>query len=171
MTRTKAAGMLLVAAAIAALSGCSSGGSGASPTTSASADTQQALTVGRSFAQCARSHGQPNFPDPTIQNGHLDFGTDKQAISAVQQACGSILQQLPPAMLGGNQAPSADDMQHLRQYAQCLRQHGMPDWPDPKSDGTFPIVGTPLGQEGKSQRLIDAMQACKQYWDKGISAS
>jgi hypothetical protein len=180
MTRTVGAGLLFAVAAVAALSGCSSGGSGASPTASSTADAQQALTVGRSFAQCARTHGQPNFPDPTIRNGRLEFGTGntdnngtdiKQAVIAVQEACGSILQQLPPAMQARERAPSAEDMQHLRQFAQCLRQHGMPDWPDPKSDGTFPIVGTPLASEGKSQRFLDAGQACKQYWDRGISAS
>jgi hypothetical protein len=183
MTRTFAAGLLVAAVAVAALSGCSSGGSGVSPTASPTADVQQALTIGRSFAQCARTHGQPNFPDPTIdQKGRLDFGTGntdnkdidiKQAMIAAQDACGSILQQLPAGMRdhGERAAPSAEDMQHLRQFAQCMRQHGMPDWPDPKPDGTFPIVGTSLANEGKSQRFLDATQACKQYWDHGINAS
>ena len=39
---------------------------------------------------------------------------------------------------------SAADLEHIRRYAGCLRQHGMPTWPDPKPDGSFPVVGTPL---------------------------
>ncbi len=30
---------------------------------------QQALSAGRKFARCMRSHGVPNWPDPTIQPG------------------------------------------------------------------------------------------------------
>jgi hypothetical protein len=166
-------GALLAALALAALAACSSGGphtsAGTSPTSN---DQEQALTVGRQFAQCARAHGRPNFPDPAIQNGTLAFpGVTKQDQAAVQAACRSILQQLPASMQYQNQAPSAQDMAHLQQFAQCVRRNGVTDWPDPKADGTFPIVGTPLETEGKSARVLNAQQACKQYWDKGINAS
>jgi hypothetical protein len=166
-------GALLAALALAALAACSSGGSHASAGTSpTSNDQEQALAVGLQFAQCARAHGRPNFPDPAIQDGTLAFpGATKQDQAAVQAACGSILQQLPASMQHRNQPPSAQDMAHLQQFAQCMRRNGVPDWPDPKSDATFPIVGTPLETEGKSQRIINAQQACKQYWDKGINAS
>jgi hypothetical protein len=171
--KPRAAGLLLATAALAMSAACSSGSRPASAAASpTSNDQEQALTVGRQFAQCARTHGRPNFTDPTIQDGQLDFpGTSKDDVRAVQESCGSILQGLPASMQRQHQAPSAQDMVNLRQFAQCLRQHGVPEWPDPKPDGTFPLVGTPLGTEGKSQRIITASQACKQYWDKGISAS
>jgi hypothetical protein len=63
-------------------------------------------------------------------------------------------------------------MQKLRDFAKCIREHGIPEWPDPKSDGTFPIAGTPIQAEGKSSgRLSTAVEACKQYWDEGIDVS
>lgn len=169
--RTRAA--LLAALALAAVAACSSGGSHPSAgTSSTSNDQEHALAVGRQFAACARVHGRPNFPDPAIQDGMLACpGATKQDQAAVQAACASILQQLPASMQHQNQPPSAQDMARLQQFSQCLRRHGVPDWPDPKADGTFPIVGTPLETEGKSRRIIDAQQACKQYWDKGIGAS
>jgi hypothetical protein len=35
---------------------------------------QQALNAGRKFAQCMRSHGLPNWPDPAIDaEGRPDF--------------------------------------------------------------------------------------------------
>jgi hypothetical protein len=173
MIRTSYRAVPLAVLALAALAACSSAGSAvASASSPTGNDQEQALMVGRQYAQCARTHGRPNFPDPSIVDGALAFpGTTKEDNVAVQGACISILQQLPASMQHRNQPPSAQDLAHLQQFAQCLRQHGVPDWPDPKPDGTFPLVGTPLGTEGKSQRIIDAQQACKQYWDKGISAS
>jgi hypothetical protein len=42
---------------------------------------------------------------------------------------------------------------------------------DPNADGRFPISGTPLESEGKSARVLAAMDACKPHWDKGIGVS
>lgn len=167
---------LLVVAAVlvfgSAAGGCSSGrhtSAAASPSVN---DQALALSVGREFAQCARQHGRPDFPDPAIQDGALVFpGATKEDQLAVQGACVSILQRLPASMQHQNRAPTAQELASLRQFAQCLRQHGIPEWPDPKSDGTFPIVGTPLEAEGKSQRLLDARQACDQFFSGGINAS
>jgi hypothetical protein len=37
------------------------------------AQLQQQLTDDLKFAQCMRSHGVPNMPDPTISDGHAEF--------------------------------------------------------------------------------------------------
>jgi hypothetical protein len=156
--------------------GCTSGGAdprgGASP--SGAVDEQRALAVGRQFVQCARQHGLPDFPDPVWKDGGVQFGSGgdevKTQIRQLPEECSSILDQLP-ASGGRHTPPPAEDLRRLAQFAQCIRQHGIPEWPDPKSDGTFPLVGTPLESEGKSQRLITAMDACHQYWDKGINGS
>jgi hypothetical protein len=164
----------LAVAILATLAACSSGGVRASASPTGGNDLQRVLQVGRQYAQCVRDHGHPTFADPVLTNGKLDFpnGQDnKQIASDVQGACGAILDQLPPSISRRQQSVSAADLQHLIQFAQCLRQNGMPEWPDPKSDGTFPIIGTPLAAEGKSQRFITAATACKQFWDKGISGS
>jgi hypothetical protein len=171
--------VLLCLALLAGLAaGCSSGGADpdAGATPSNSVDEQRALAVGRQFVQCARQHGQPDFPDPVWEDGRLEFGSGpaeddiKTKLRQVSAECRSILDQLPAA--GSPQPPpSAEDLRRLRQFAQCMRQHGVPELPDPKSNGTFPIVGTPLEAEGKSQRMLDAMHACSQYWDKGLNAS
>jgi hypothetical protein len=158
------------------VAGCSSGGAhpdaGASP--SSGADQQRALAIGRQFVQCARQHGQPGFPDPVWQAGSLQFGSAgdqvKDQIRQLPHECISILELLP-ASGHRKPPPTAEDLRRLAQFAQCLRQHGMPEWPDPKSDGTFPLRGTPLEAEGKSQRMLDAIDACSQYWDKAIEGS
>ncbi len=163
---------------LAALAGCGHGGAhpAASPAPTGMTDAQ-ILAIGQQFAQCLRSHGLPDLPDPQVSGGELTWGSDNQAVKdglsgsqAAQDACRPILDRLPATAHHGA-SYSAADIQHLIQFAQCLRQHGVPEWPDPKADGTFPLRGTPLEREGKSPRMQAAIQACQQYWDKGIEGS
>lgn len=123
-----------------------------------------------------RSHGFPSFPDPVVdQNGRGDFASDPNAKTEINSpqalpACGPILNRLPA---GGpnSHSVSAADLAALKQFAACMRANGIPQWPDPKGDGTFPIVGTPLESEGKSARVQHGLAACTQYWSGGINAS
>lgn len=159
------------------LAGCSPGGKGSpGESTGASADAQQALEIGRRFAQCARDHGYPDFPDPVIDGSKLKYGDwgpqvqeQARAVSEVPE-CKAIQDQIR-ALGNANSTPSAADLEKLKQFAQCMRDHGIIGWPDPKADGSFPIIGTPLQTEAKSDRSRAAQNACKQYWDKGIRVS
>ncbi len=165
--------LVTLAAVLALAAGCSSGRSHGTAAASPSGnDEALALSVGREFAQCARQHGKPEFPDPAIQDGVLAFpGATKEDQVAVQDACASILQRVPPSMVHHQQVPTAQEMAQLRQFAQCLRQNGIPEWPDPAADGSFPIMGTPLAAEGKSQRWFAARQVCDKFFSGGINAS
>jgi hypothetical protein len=145
------------------------------------------LALGRQVAQCFRDNGVPNFPDPLIDNHQLvlpdgaeeqmEAQYPQQVLEHVQQACQSLFDQLPESAIRGEGSsgdadePGPQDVDALRQWAQCVREHGFPEWPDPKADGSFPLRGTPLEAEGKSDRLIQAAQACQQYWSGGISYS
>jgi hypothetical protein len=173
------AGMAAAAmAAAAALAGCGAGAStppasaGANAGTVASA-TQGVLRVYQQFARCARAHGAPDFPDPSLQHG-TDFGmvfgvggstpqgqTIKDEVTRVLGPCGSILHQLPSSVL--TPPPTTADLRQMRLFAQCVRQHGVADFPDPRSDGTFPLSGTPLAQQGATPQLKSAFRACVQY--------
>ena len=135
--------------------------------------TQQAMRVYQQFAQCARAHGAPDFPDPSLQHGTgfgVVFGvggstaqgqTIKGEVGRVLGQCGSILHELPPAVL--TPPPTAVDLRQMRLFAKCVRQHGVADFPDPRSDGTFPISGTPLAQQGTTPQMKSAFRACAQY--------
>jgi hypothetical protein len=59
--------------------------------------------------------------------------------------------------------PNAATIQQLQRFAQCIREHGIPNWPDPKSDGSFPISGLSLGDPKKSPVIMTATNACNQY--------
>jgi hypothetical protein len=172
-----------VVLALALLTGCSSGSPSGSASPSPTAMTnEQILAIGREAARCMREHGVPDFPDPVVdQQGHLQLPQDasgaraKQELESnpeAQRACEPILDRLPQGGPGASNGPvTQEDLANLVKFAQCVRQNGVPEWPDPKPDGSFPIMGTPLATEGKSARLVGAWQACKQYWDKGIVGS
>ncbi|GLZ06065.1 hypothetical protein Acsp03_35310 [Actinomadura sp. NBRC 104412] len=116
----------------------------------------------------------PDFPDPTIVRGaagarDADFrGIPKGDVERAFQVCDDIARQHPPAP-PPTEPPSAATLQHMRQYAACMRQRGAGPFPDPKADGTFPILGTPF--EGlapyNGQPLSDAVnnaeRQCRQY--------
>jgi hypothetical protein len=167
---------------LAGLAGCGSPGH---HTTSASAAAgqsgsvhQQALAIWQEFARCARSHGTPSFPDLDVDDHgepHPHSGMPaqqfKQLVLQVRSACGAILRRLPASAQGNATHFTAADVQHLRQFAACVRQHGVPNWPDPKPDGTFPLRDTPLGHGSKSPAIIAAFDACQHYWPGRIVAS
>jgi len=91
-----------------------------------------------------RSHGVPNFPDPTSQGppkvSAQQLGVSSAQLQAAQGACAHLLpaasssqQQFQQCMLAGN-CPPALVQQMLtadRKFAQCMRSHGVPNWPDP----------------------------------------
>jgi hypothetical protein len=85
-----------------------------------------------------RSHGVPNFPDPS-SGGGISIGPgsgidpNSPKFRAAQQACQKVLPN------GGQPSPQqlAKMQQHLLAFSACMRSHGVPDFPDP----TFPTGG------------------------------
>lgn len=166
---------LTLAAAVACQSGTPSG-AGAATTTTPTGDAQ-ILAIGRQYSQCVRDHGIPTFPDMVVVAGHLALpdgaeGTaGDQALrsnTGARDACAPILRALPAGAQKG-QALTSQDKVDLVRFARCMRQHGVPEWPDPNAHGSFPIASTPLGGQLKSSRVLDAEQACRQYWSGAIS--
>jgi hypothetical protein len=177
MTRRPLVVLAVLAALAGGLTACSSGGnvsSNASP--SAQSDAQQRLANGRRFAQCARDHGYPNFPDPEINGDRLEYpATDpnlKDELDDIAKVpeCKALADQIR-GRGGSPTPPSAADLAKLRELATCMRAHGIPEWPDPKADGTFPLTGTPLESEGRSERVMAGMDTCKHLYDGRIVTS
>jgi hypothetical protein len=144
-SRLRRAGLLAVAAAgVALLAAACSGGTtttvvtappttaapaAAAPTTAApatAAPTAYQLAV--AYAQCMRTHGEPNWPDPARDGnfaGNINTST-AQYLSA-NGACGHLLPN------GGvlTQAQTDQALAALSNYAACMRSHGIPKYPDP----------------------------------------
>ena len=86
------------------------------------------------FADCMRANGVPNFPDPKAGGGflfHTGAGADPSspAFNAAQAKCKKFL---PPGP-GSGSPPSAKTLAHYLTVAQCMRRHGVPEFPDPRT--------------------------------------
>jgi hypothetical protein len=126
------------------------------------ANAQQAVK----FAECMRSNGVSEFPDPSasgkltidaVANGssvNTSTPAFKQAISACKD--------LEPAGFMGTKRSSQQQQAGLR-FAQCIRENGVKDFPDPLPNG--PLVDTnriPSSSEpGGMSALRAAMQKCR----------
>jgi hypothetical protein len=116
------------------------------------------------FAQCMREHGQ-DVPDPDPNTGELRIspagGDTGIAWGAAMKAC---QQYLPNG--GAPQAPSTQELEQLRQFARCMRGHGIEvSDPDPAT-GKSQIQGR-LANAGRTQIENDpayaaAQDACKE---------
>jgi hypothetical protein len=157
--------MVAIAAGIALLtSGCGGGGtptgSGASP--SSTAGQSKALA----YSECVRSHGVPGFPDPSA-NGNLqvngNYGVSHSVLQAALQACSKLQ---PGGQSGG--VSSAQNIAQGLKYAQCMRSHGEPNWPDPSSDGAFNITAS-SGINVPSSAVQAAEQACQSVQPSGLN--
>jgi hypothetical protein len=131
---------LMIAIPCAVLIGAC-GSSGGAATTAAGADP--ALE----FSQCMRAHGVTNFPDPG-GNGSISIspgsGLDPSSpvFQSARRTCGKILPDkgAPPTM-------SASERRAAVKFAECMRAHGVPNFPDP-SDTPPPGVTRILALHG-----------------------
>ncbi len=86
------------------------------------------------FANCMRANGVPKFPDPANGGGFLfrrDGGVDPSspAFEAARAKCKKLL----PAGPGSGPPPSRKTLAHYLTVAQCMRRHGVPEFPDPRT--------------------------------------
>jgi hypothetical protein len=146
-----ASGVFLAATALA---GCSAAGGTASGATSSRTPDDETMAI----VTCYRTHGDPSFPDPVYDpsDGRWHFAVSPgSAPASTQQAC----QHLFPSNDASPPVPQAQ-FQQLVRLAECIRQHGVPNWPDPDPDGSFPL---PPSINPKDQANQAAWTACKRY--------
>jgi hypothetical protein len=143
-------------------------GAGGHPAASATpASAADRTRVSLQFASCLRAHGV-NEPDPSFDaNGNPTWQVDPKQLSVTATgACSSILQAAnvqPP-----HSAPTAAQLAQATHLAQCLRQHGIADFPDPDPQtGQFPTTHDPRQEPGWAA----AQQACQQFEPQGKSGS
>jgi hypothetical protein len=150
---------------------------GGTPTSSATgnnsnagADDGDMAEKMRKFASCMREHGI-DMPDPEVDSegrvrmqigeGPNEGGTppDREKFEAAQKEC----QQYLP---NGGEPPKLDpeQVEKMRQFAKCMRENGVPDFPDPEADGGLRIqFGNGTGIDPNSQTFKDAEAKCEQY--------
>jgi hypothetical protein len=109
---------------------------GATVTRSAST-TPGAGDPALAFAECMRASGVPNFPDPQPGGGLLfnaaGVNPAAPAVRAAQAKCHKLLPKGGPPAPGSTTHPSAQTLEKLLAIAGCMRRHGVPDFPDPRT--------------------------------------
>jgi hypothetical protein len=73
------------------------------------------------------------------------------AVALVAAGCGSQAPTQSAAPNGGEQL----------KYSQCMREHGVPKFPDPDANGGLRIDSRKLGVDPRSSTYTDAETACK----------
>jgi hypothetical protein len=149
----------LALSAVTVLTACGSAGSHtAGGTTGASQPDNTTMAI----VQCYRTHGDPGFPDPVYDpsDGNWHFAVSPgTAPASTQQACRHLF----PSVDASPPVPQAQ-FQQLVRLAECIRQHGVPNWPDPDPDGSFPL---PPSLRTKSPAWTTATAACQRFWPSG----
>jgi hypothetical protein len=168
--RTRYGLATVLVAALGALAAC--GGSPQPPAASPSVmSDEQITTIARQYGQCMRDHGIARFRDATLEDGRLARGgapdgsvTEAQMQAAID-ACQAIFAMLPASVLAPAPPPTAEELERIARFSGCVRQHGLPDWPDPDSRGAFKLADPTTV---KSDRFLAAQTACRQYYDGQI---
>jgi hypothetical protein len=134
---------------------------GSTPTPSAQAASSSGHSA-LAYAQCMRSHGVPDFPDPNSQ-GEFDSANlpaSSPQFQAAQQACRNVLPGGGGQRTSGGAALNAQQQAQLLQFSKCMRSHGVPDFPDPSSHGLDLGSGA---VDPQSPQFQSAQNACKSY--------
>jgi hypothetical protein len=126
--------------------------------------TQQLLEL----AQCVRSHGVPSFPDPSPTDGILGM-IENAAASGVNpqapafQAAWKACKKYGP---GANLTPAQSAAQNAKgvEESQCMRSHGVPNFPDPTTgpvgEQVINLRGTGIDPGSPTAVQAAASKAC-----------
>ena len=118
------------------------------------------------FAACMRANGVKQFPDPDA-SGQLTIdgianGSSLDTNSAAFKQAIAACKDLEPAGFTG-QTRSAQEQQAALKFAQCIRDNGVKDFPDPAPDA--PLIDTnripSAARNGGMNSLNAAMQKCR----------
>jgi hypothetical protein len=116
------------AVALAAV-GCALGLAACGSVSKTPATAANGHALGIRFAICMRHHGVPSFPDPEdpadVQIPVRLAASASPAFKSAQQAC----QYLVPR--GSSPRATARQKAVALRLAQCMREHGVPNYPDP----------------------------------------
>jgi hypothetical protein len=181
------AGLLVVGVALAACGGGSTPGvdTGAATTTTISTTTVARSSAGEekgtpsllAYASCMRSHGIPNFPDPSGKGGipkpALVTAMKEVSSSRAQAASNDCQDLLPAGGLSGQPVrtiPVQDQQDYLRAVA-CLRSHGIPNFPDPVFSGGGVHFTIPSSINTNSTLFQQARLICERFIPAGLPDS
>lgn len=126
------------------------------------------------YAECMRSDGEPDFPDPVPAQGggyaFLGYDTPGSPLSpsvlqspryhAATEFC---KKDVPPSIANSTPAMMAA---YALKYSDCMRAHGLPDFPEPNPKGLITI--NPTGIMGPNSPQYQRAEKACQKLDNGL---
>ncbi|GAA2606732.1 hypothetical protein GCM10010399_42070 [Dactylosporangium fulvum] len=168
------AGLLLVLAGAGCARGAGQDGGVATASGTARPSTSAAGGATRDFkrdqenflqyAKCMREHGVP-MDDPQMDGGGVVMkvpdGSDNPKVDEANKECKQFLP-------NGGEPMKADPeaQEQMRKFSQCMRENGVPNFPDPGEDGGIQFNSDTLGVDPQGETFKKAEEACKQYGPK-----
>ncbi|KPI05700.1 hypothetical protein OK074_4415 [Actinobacteria bacterium OK074] len=135
-----------------------------------SASPTSAFDRALAYSECMRANGVPDFPDPQQDTGGVQLSPDQgvdpnsSAFKSAQEAC----RDKAPQGLSGGSAGGSLDSAKVTAWAKCLRDNGVPKFPDPEIDGsTMHIDLQSAGVDPSSSEFTQAMQTCQSKYPGG----
>jgi len=118
-----------------------------------------------------RAHGLPTFPDPG-SDGRIgiqshpgsELDPNSARFKAAQKACKSL--EPPPPSKGDQTRQRAAALK----YSQCMRDHGIKDFPDPNPQGGISVTASPGADLDPNNPLFKAAQKACQSLQPGGGA-
>lgn len=151
--------------------------SGCGGTSPAGSTLQAAVLDARTqfvgFASCMRAHGLSGYPDPVVSGvgGHLQatispgsLDPNSPAFRSGDRACHRLLPNGGGPSGGGGHSAQQQGQDVL--YADCMRTHGAPNFPDPGHDGAFTLPAT-INEQAPA--YLHATQACHKVEPTSLS--
>ena len=151
-----------LAAAAMLTTACSSPSSGGGT----AAATDSAYRANIAFAQCMRTHGVPDFPDPQPGSNFAVSGAPVGAAAQTPSGRAYLTcQHLLPSGSTSNNGISTHELAEGVALAECLRSHGEPSFPDPtvvNGGLSFDFTGVNTSQ------FNAAVSACRSVIPAGV---
>jgi hypothetical protein len=152
------------------VTGCGNGSAGTGNSTAASGGNGTASIHEKAvkFAECMRANGVSAFPDPSASGAFtIDQAVNGSSLdpnsAAFKQAMSACKNLEPTGFTGGKVTPSQRTAR--LKFAQCIRDNGVPDFPDPTPNGPLvdtnriPSAATPAGMSA----LNATMHKCRDF--------
>lgn len=124
----------------------------------------------RKWVACMREQGF-DLPDPDAKGRVELSGDDNRRFKAdpkflaAHETCKEFNVEVPAELEPKREPLTAQQIARLRDYSKCMRESGMPDYPDPDANGEIPEGwgGELTPQEGAAN--IRALQICSPILD------
>jgi hypothetical protein len=166
------AALAVMAGVILLASGCG-GSSSSNPDASSTAGTSN-VAKEVAYSNCMRAHGvnltvNPNggFSGGGGGSGSGSSGTAQKTMDSAQDACRHLLPNGGQPNQADQAAQQKEALNQALKYTQCMRSHGVPNFPDPSTNGSGGVgfnhvnAGTPA--------YAKANQACQSLMPGGGS--